>query len=287
MSVFNPATDTAPPVGNTGLMSSLRQSRPPLLTGGLLIAMLLSWHFVTATGRVPEYILPSPAAVWAALATGLSAPPTSTASYWYHTGITLWESIAGLALGAIVGVLLGFALGSWRLLEQVTYPFIVAFQALPKVALAPLLVVWFGLGIDGKIYITAIITFFPLLVSAIAGCHAVEQDRLDLARSCNATRWQILTKIVLPSALPYLFTGLNVASALAVLGAIVGEFVGARAGLGALLMQYNSAMEIGPVFAVLIILGIVGFAMNHAVKLAERHFCFWMRRRDLSSADRG
>ena len=249
------------------------------LTPALALAFLAAWALATHAFDVPEYILPRPEAVWRSLVEGLLRSPFDPGGYWYHAGITTYEALAGLALGATSGALIGFALGASRLLERSIYPFISAFQALPKVALAPLLVIWFGLGYDGKVYITAIITFFPVLVSAMAGSHAVDPDRLDLARSCNARPMQILRKIVIPSALPFLFAGLNVASALAVLGAIVGEFVGARAGLGMLLIQYDQAMQIAPLFAVLILLGIIGYAINHAVRVVERRYCFWAQRR--------
>ena len=245
----------------------------------IAIAILLAWMIATDRLGVPEYVLPPPGAVLLALSDGLWRAPTDPGGYWYHTGITLYEALAGLLLGATIGAFLGFALGASRILERSIYPFIIAFQALPKVALAPLLVIWFGLGFNGKIYITAIITFFPVLISALSGSHAVDPERLDLARSCNAKPLQILRKIVIPSAMPFLFTGLNVASALAMLGAIVGEFVGARAGLGMLLIQYDQSMEIAPLFAVLIILAVVGYAINHAVRIAERHYCFWSQRR--------
>ncbi len=242
-------------------------------------ALLAAWEVVTHGFDTPEFILPQPEAVLRALIGGLSYGPFDSGGYWYHAGVTIYESLAGLALGSAVGAVLGFALGASRFLERSIYPFIVVFQALPKVALAPLLVIWFGLGYDGKIYITAIITFFPVLISAIAGSHAVEPERLDLARSCNARPAQILRKIVIPSALPFLFAGLNVASSLAVLGAIVGEFVGARDGLGMLLIQYDQAMMIAPLFAVLVLLAIIGFAINHSVRIAERRYCFWAQRR--------
>lgn len=268
--------------GFTALAARIAKAarRRPEWTLSPLIGLfaLGAWAFATHRMGVPEYILPKPELVWAALAAGLARAPWDAGGLWYHAGVTVYEALAGLLIGASVGAVIGFALGSSRALERTVYPFIVAFQALPKVALAPLLVVWFGLGIDGKIYVTAIITFFPVLVSAIAGSHAVEPERIDLARSCNARPLQILRKIIIPSALPFLFAGLNVASALAVLGAVVGEFVGARAGLGMLLIQYNQAMEMAPMFAVLILLGLIGYLMNHAVVVAERRCCFWANR---------
>jgi NitT/TauT family transport system permease protein len=255
-----------------------------IVTPIVVLGLLAVWQGAVALFNVPEFILPPPALVWRSLASGLSHAPLDTGGYWYHAGVTIFESLLGFALGSLVGTVLGFALAQWRSLEVASYPFIVAFQALPKVALAPLLVIWFGFGFEGKVYITTIITFFPVLVGAMSGAQSVDPDRIELARSCNADDWQIFRKIILPSSLPYLFAGLNVASALAVLGAIVGEFVGAKAGLGMLLMQYNQAMEIAPVFGLLLILGIIGFAMNYAIKMLERRFCFWAQRRSAKPA---
>lgn len=251
----------------------------------VLIVVLLGWRVATRLFHVPEFILPTPEQVWDALIAGLMVGPFNPSGFWYHTGITLWESLLGFFIGSGVGTVLGFAIASSRLFERIAYPYIVAFQALPKVAIAPLLVIWFGFGIDGKVLITSIITFFPLLVNAIAGYQSVEPERIDLARSCNATKWQILWKIIIPSSLPFLFAGLNIASVLAVLGAIVGEFVGARAGLGMLLLQYDQSMEIAPVFAVLLILGLIGFLMNYTVRLIERRFCFWAQRMSHSASN--
>jgi NitT/TauT family transport system permease protein len=190
----------------------------------------------------------------------------------------MWEAVIGFILGSAFGLVSGLAVAHWRLLEQLSYPYIVAFQALPKVAVAPLLIIWFGFGVEGKIVITAVMTFFPLMVNTVAGYQSVERDRIDLARACNASDMQILWKIVLPSAMPFIFAGLNVASVLAILGAIVGEFVGAQAGLGMLLMQYDQQMEIAPLFAVLLVLGVIGYAMNAVIRCIERRVCFWAQR---------
>ena len=196
---------------------------------------------------------------------GLSRAPWDKAGYWYHAGITVWEALLGFAIGSALGALLGLVLSHWPLLGKSWYPYIVGFQSLPKVALAPLMVVWFGFGLEGKVFITAIITFFPVLVNMMAGYQAVEPERIELARSCNASELHLLTKIIIPSCLPFLFAGLGVASVLSILGAVVGEFVGASAGLGMLLMQYNQAMEISPMFAVILLLAVIGFLMNYAV----------------------
>jgi NitT/TauT family transport system permease protein len=208
----------------------------------------------------------------------LSHVPWDKAGYWYHAGVTVWEAVLGFAIGSALGAVLGLLLSHWPLLGKSWYPYIVGFQSLPKVALAPLMVVWFGFGLEGKVFITAIITFFPVLVNMMAGYQAVEPERIELARSCNASELHLLTKIVIPSCLPFLFAGLGVASVLSILGAVVGEFVGASSGLGMLLMQYNQAMEISPMFAVILLLAVIGFLMNYAVTLIERRYCFWAQR---------
>jgi len=244
----------------------------------VLIALVAVWWLATHVFGTPPYILPSPEDVLRSLTAGFSRQPFEVSSYWYHTGITVWEAVLGFVLGSAFGAVLGIALCHWTILGAVSYPYIVAFQSLPKVALAPLMVVWFGFGLDGKIFITAIITFFPVLANMMAGYQSVDPDRIDLARSCRANDWQLLTKVILPSSLPFLFAGLSTASVLAILGAIVGEFVGASAGLGMLLMQYNQSLETAPMFAVIIILGLIGCLMSYAVSVVERRYCFWAHR---------
>jgi NitT/TauT family transport system permease protein len=244
----------------------------------LLAALIAAWWLSTDVLHAPSYIVPPPEAVLRALANGLLRTPWDPAGYWFHLGITLWEALLGFVIGSAFGAFLGFLLSHWPILGKSWYPYIVGFQSLPKVALAPLMVVWFGFGFDGKIFITAIITFFPVLVNTMAGYQSVEPERIELARSCNASEWHLLSKIIIPSCLPFLFAGLGVASVLSLLGAVVGEFVGASAGLGMLLMQYDQSMEIAPLFAVILLLGIVGFLMNYAVVLLERRYCFWAQR---------
>jgi NitT/TauT family transport system permease protein len=253
------------------------------LSPTILVALIGVWWLATDVMGVPGYVLPRLDEVFQALLRGLGRAPWDKAGYWYHSGITVWEAVLGFFLGSAAGALLGFALSHWPIAGKGCYPYIVGFQSLPKVALAPLMVVWFGFGLEGKVFITAIITFFPVLVNTMAGYNAVEPERIELARSCNASEWQLLIKIIIPSCLPFLFAGLSVASVLAILGAVVGEFVGARAGLGMLLMQFNQSMELAPVFAIILLLGVIGFLMNYAVTLLERRFCFWAQRGSASA----
>jgi NitT/TauT family transport system permease protein len=265
-----PASETRPGV--------LRRYPQFTISPALLVVLVAGWWLATDVLRVPAYVVPPPQDVLRAAIAGLSRWPWEKASFWYHGGVTVWEALLGFAIGSALGALLGLVLSHWPILGRSWYPYIVGFQSLPKVALAPLMVVWFGFGLEGKVFITAIITFFPVLVNMMAGYQAVEPERIELARSCNASELHLLTKIIIPSCLPFLFAGLGVASVLSILGAVVGEFVGASAGLGMLLMQYNQAMEIAPMFAVILLLAVIGFLMNHAVSLIERRYCFWAQR---------
>jgi NitT/TauT family transport system permease protein len=268
----------------SGASASILRRYPQFtVSPAILIAVVALWWVACHVFGAPAYVVPPPEDVWHAFVRGLSRAPWDKAGYWYHSGVTIWEAVLGFAIGSILGAALGFALSHWPLLGRCWYPYIVGFQSLPKVALAPLMVVWFGFGLEGKVFITAIIAFFPVLVNTMAGYQSVEPERIELARSCNASEWHLLSKIIFPSCLPFLFAGLGVASVLAILGAVVGEFVGASAGLGMLLLQYDQQMQLGPLFAVILLLALIGFLMNSAVGLLERRYCFWAQRANASA----
>jgi NitT/TauT family transport system permease protein len=266
----------APP--SEPLAGTLRRYPHLTISPAILVALLAGWWLASHVLGAPAYVLPAPEQVLQALLQGLARAPWDKAGLWYHSGITVWEALLGFAAGSTMGAFLGIAFSHWPILGKSWYPYIVGFQSLPKVALAPLMVVWFGFGVEGKVFNTAVMTFFPVLVNIMAGYQSVEPERIELARSCNAGEWQLLSKIIIPSCLPFLFAGLGVASVMSIIGAVVAEFAGASAGLGMLLMQYNQSLEIAPLFAVIVLLGVIGFLMNHAVGLAERYYCFWAQR---------
>ncbi len=272
----------AAPSPSESLRSFVRRYPQFTISPAILVALVICWWLATDVFGAPAYIVPAPEQVLRALINGLGRAPWDTGGYWYHAGVTVWEALLGLAIGSVLGAILGFAICHWPILGRSWYPYIVGFQSLPKVALAPLMVVWFGFGLQGKVFITAVITFFPVLVNTMAGYQSVEPERIELARSCNASEWHLLSKIILPSCLPFLFAGLSVASVLAILGAVVGEFVGASAGLGMLLMQYDQQMELAPMFAVILLLAVIGYLMNYAMQLFERRYCFWAQRMNAS-----
>ena len=242
------------------------------------VVLLLVWDGAVRLLHIPQYVLPPPLLVVQTLLRGLLPIGPGGGEYWLHIGVTALEAALGFVLGSVSGVLLGFLVAHSPLANKVIYPYLMAFQALPKVAIAPLFVIWFGFGIEAKVIMTAVITFFPMLVNSIAGYYAVEPDRIEMARSCGATKRLIFTKVILPSSLPFLFAGLNMAAVLALLGALVGEYVGAQSGVGMLLIQYNNNMRIDAVFALLVVLGGFGWMLSHAVTLLERRFCFWAQR---------
>jgi NitT/TauT family transport system permease protein len=249
-----------------------------VLAPALFVVLLALWYFVTSAFNIPQFVLPAPQDVWKSLVHGLSYPLTDRAGYWYHAGVTATEGLLGFAIGSTAGIVMGMLVAHSRLVERVLYPYIIALQSLPKIAIAPLFIIWFGFGLEPKILITTIITFFPLLVNSIAGASSVDPDRIDLARVCNASRWHIFLKITLPSAMPFIFAGLNMATVLAILGAIVGEFVGAQAGLGMLILQRNELLDVPGVFALLVVLAAMGLSLHLTVRIIERRVCFWAQR---------
>jgi NitT/TauT family transport system permease protein len=257
---------------------SVRENPEFVLAPLLFFILLTVWHLLTVYFDIPEFVLPSPAKVWASLVGGLNKGLMDPSGYWYHAGVTALEALLGFLFGSGAGIIIGMSVAHFRIVERVLYPYVIFLQSLPKIAVAPLFVIWFGFGIEPKIVITTIITFFPLLVNCIAGSRSVDPDRIDLARSCSATEWLIFTKITLPSSLPFIFAGLNMAAVLSVLGAIVGEFVGAQSGLGMLILQRNEMLDIASVYSLLIVLGSMGLTLHLTMRALERRFCFWAQR---------
>jgi NitT/TauT family transport system permease protein len=241
-----------------------------LASPAVLIVFLILWEAIVRLLDVPKILLPPPSAVAAALwrdvTSGFLLP---------HVLVTLWEIASGFAIGAGIGVLLGVAIGQSAFLERVFYPYVVAFQTVPKVAIAPIIVIWFGYDMTSKIIITATISFFPVLANSIVGLRSTPRDQIEMLRACTATEWQIFRMARLPQALPFIFVGLDVAIVVSVIGAIVGEFVGAKAGLGYVILQKNFTFDIAGVFAILIVLSLIGILLHWAVISVRRRLLFW------------
>ena len=193
-------------------------------------------------------------------------------------GVTLSEILTGAAIGSAAGLLIAVLMVSSRLAYRLVYPWIVGIQTIPKVAIAPLMLVWFGFGIESKILIVALTSMFPVMVNTISGLRATEHDQIALIQALCGNRMQVLRYVQIPAALPYIFAGLNTAIVLAVIAAIVGEFVGARAGIGYLILQANFALDLAAVFALLTLLGILGVTLSLCIRAIEKRVCFWNRR---------
>jgi NitT/TauT family transport system permease protein len=236
----------------------------------LLVASFAVWEGAVRALRVPAFILPPPSQIGAALYRG-----ALSGIYLHHFWITLAETLLGFVAGATVAFLFGTVIAASRPAEYFLYPYIVMFQSMPKVALAPLIIVWFGLGLGSKVVSAALIAFFPLLVNTIVGLRSADEDRVDLMRSLGATQMQIFWMLRLPSALPFLMAGLEVAMVFALVGAIVAEFVGSEAGLGMLIQSRNFSMDVAGEFAVLFILAALGLGLNAVVVLVRKRVLFW------------
>jgi NitT/TauT family transport system permease protein len=240
------------------------------LTILLFCSSILAWELIVRAFEIPTFIFPAPSkvamALWRGFASGL---------YQKHLYYTLLETVLGFMLGSALGFFLGAAVALNRYVEYFFYPYIVMFQSLPKVALAPLIVVWFGLGLKSQVINTALVAFFPLLVNTMVGLKSADEDRMNLMRSLAASDNQIFWMLKLPNALPFVMAGLDVAMIFALIGAIVAEFVGARAGLGMLIQSMNFNMDVSGQFSVLLILSIVGLLLNRCILLIRRRVLFW------------
>ena len=248
----------------------MRSARNTVLTVLLLCGSVAAWEAVVRLLEVPIFIVPPPSqvavALWRGFASGL---------YLEHLGYTLVETLLGFLLGAALGFSLGTAVALNRYVEYFCYPYIVMFQSMPKVALAPLIVIWFGLGIASKVVNAALVAFFPLLVNTMVGLRSADEDRVNLMRSLAASERQVFWMLRLPNALPFVMAGLDVAMIFALIGAIVGEFVGARSGLGMLIQSMNFTMDVSGQFSVLLVLSVVGLLLNRCILLVRRRVLFW------------
>ncbi len=252
------------------------RTRPELILAPvLLVVIILGWEWSVILLDVPKYILPTPSAISVALWRGLNYGPFERGGYWLHAGITLGQVLMGFFIGSGVGLILGTIISQFRIVEATLRVYLVAIQSLPKIALAPIIVLWFGFGMTSKIVIICLLTFFPLLVTSMAGFRAVDPERLELMRALGARPWQIFWKVRLPSALPYIFAGLEMAAVFSVVGAVVGEFVGAQMGLGTLILSMNAQMDTAGTFSVFIILSLVGIILHAILRWVQKRVLFW------------
>jgi len=234
----------------------------------LVVILLLVWEGAVQWFAVPHYVLPPPSRIVAAF---VSHFPSLLA----HASVTLVEIAAGLLLGGVGGFALAILVFLSPLLERTLYPLIIASQMVPVFAIAPLLVVWMGYGVWPKAVVAALIGFFPIVVNASDGLRAPSEETVELFRSLGATRGQILRKLRLPASLPTLFAGLKVAATLCVVGATIGEWVGAQRGLGYLMLQSNALLRVDLVFAAIAMLSLLGLLLFAVLRIIERRVLRW------------
>ena len=249
-----------------------RRIRRSLLAPLTLLGFVVAWEALVRIRDYPAFILPSPGDVLAELAQSVLTP-----SFWAHIGVTLTEITGGLLIGASLAIVLGYLVAKSATLDAMLSPLFVASQAVPIVAVAPLLTIWFGYGLTPKIVTSALIVFFPVLINVSAGIRSVEPNLRDLMRSLQANRRQMLSKLEAPAALPMALSGLRVGATLAVIGAIVGEFVNSDRGLGFLIKQGIGEYNTAATFATLIALAAIALSLYGAVALLERRWLAWRR----------
>ncbi len=248
----------------------LRSSGVHALIPAVLLLLVLLWELVVRWAGYPAFFLPTPGLVFSRF---VSAWQSNTLQI--HIWITLREVFGGLALGLFVAIVLGYLLAKSRTLERIVTPYIVSAQAIPIVALAPLLVIWFGTGILSKVLVCALTLFFPVLINTIVGVRSVDRELLELMRSLQASRWQIFRYLELPAALPVLLGGLKVGVTLSVIGAVVGEFVGADRGLGFLVNLARGLFDTPLMFVALFVLMAIALGLYLTVSVLESRLLRW------------
>ena len=247
-----------------------------LLSLILFIALLIIWEILVKTTGVSALVFPAPTAVLMVLWEGLTV-----GFLWPHIWVTSAETLIGFALGCIIGFMAGVILGEIKFLRKLLWPYVLASQVVPKLALGPIFIVWFGFGMTSTIVITALICFFPLLENTMTGLQSVSPDKRDLFRMLGASRWQTLIRLNIPSGLPVIMAGVRVAIVLALVGAVVGEFIGGSSGLGASVITAQGMMDSTLMFALFIVITALGLLFYQLTVLVEKCFLSgWMKGQD-------
>ena len=251
-------------------MKSLRNRPEILLVPAVFVFVVVLWENLINKLEVKETILPTPSRIYESLLVQFDS-----AFFWNNLRVTSQEALLGFIAATIFAVIAGTFISQIKIVEKTALPYLVGFQAIPKVALAPIFLIWFGFGQTSKIVMAAIIAFFPILINIIEGLKSADNDQIRMLRVFGASRTQIFFKVQVPAALPFFFAGLDVGILLAILGAVVGEFLGSQEGLGnmVLVAQYN--FETPAMFAILLVLSVMGIVAHIIVKAFQRKFAFW------------
>lgn len=251
---------------------------PPLL---FLVLLLGVWELALALEWVAETILPHPKDIAVSFVDLLLSDIV-----WDDIAATLWESVAGFVLGSALGLALAIPSGLSPTMRQMLNPYAVALQVTPRIAIAPLIIAWVGFGYSSKIWVAAIIAFFPVYVNALTGILTVDEDAREMFRSLGASRLQTFMRLMVPGSLPVLFAGLKTAAGLSLVGAVVGEFISAQRGLGVLVQQFSSQLAISDAFAVILMLMVLGLLLYGAMEWLERTTVFWLHDSRLAARTR-
>lgn len=244
---------------------------PWISTPVLLALLVLAWYLYTEYSGISEYVIPPPGAAWASLVDLVSEPETWSVHVW----ITLFETLLGFAIAVVSGVAIGAVLGRVFWLELALRPIIVGLQVIPKVALIPIFVILFGFGPTSKVITSAILAFFPIMLNVMLGVRSVEPGHREVMRSLGAGRWQTFKHLDFHSTMPYVFAGMEVGIVFALIGAIVGEFLGANEGLGNLVVSSLNSLDAPQLFAVIILLAALGSVLYFGVTWAKRMMIPW------------
>jgi len=242
------------------------------------IVLLTAWQLSVAWFHIPDYILPAPKKVLDVLWAGLAVSPSNPQGFYIALASTLENAAAGYVIGVSFGIVLGSLMAEFRPIEMSVMPYTFALQSLPKVAIAPLIIIWCGFGDGSKVAMAALMTFFPMMVNTFAGIRATEPERIDLMRALSASRLETYRIVKIPSAAPYIFAGLNMSVVYALLGALIAEFLGAQQGVGVVILQAQAISDTAGVFAILIVLAAVGVVLHWSVGYVERRIIHWAKR---------
>jgi NitT/TauT family transport system permease protein len=272
-------TRAAPPAQRAGGKPAGRSFAGELLRGRLLpwistplllVAVVAAWKLIIALFDVSPFVLPQPEQVLDGMGEVIQSKSFTT-----HLRVTLTETLLGFGIALVLGVAMGAILGRVLWLERAVRPLVVAAQVVPKVALVPLFIVWFGFGITSKVVIVAILAFFPIMLNTLLGVRSVEPGHRDVMRGLNAGRWATFWRLDYHSTMPYVFAGMEIGIVFAIIGAVVGEYLGGNQGLGYLIVLYLNALNARQLFAVIVILTLIGFVLFLAVLGLKRLFIPW------------
>lgn len=249
-------------------------ARTTAMQVGVLLVFLAVWEVLTVTDIIPDYLLPSASEVLTRFGQDVGDIVTG-GPMWEHFYTTLTEILIGFFFSVVIGVAIGALLSEFKPVQRAVYPYVVAANATPRIAFAPIIVIWFGFGLSSKIVMAVAIAVFPIIVNTMAGLAATDRDDLRLMRSLGATRTQILWRVRIPTALPYLFAGFETGILFAAVGAVIGEFMSGNAGLGYVTLLAQELFRLDAGFSAILILSIQGFILHRLVVIARRKLVFW------------